>query len=106
MCIITEDTLIGVRDSNGIRPLCLGKVGDGYIMASESCAIDAVNGEYIRDIAPGEIVMISKDGIKSFMSEEKIQKQTVFLNMYILPVQILLLTAFLFRKPAIKWVLL
>lgn len=76
LCIITEDTLIGVRDSNGIRPLCLGKVGDGYIMASESCAIDAVNGEYIRDIAPGEIVMISKDGIKSFMSEEKIQKQT------------------------------
>lgn len=76
LCIITEDCLIGVRDPNGIRPLCMGKVGDGYILASESCAIDAVNGEYIRDVAPGEIVMITKDGVKSFMPEEKIQKQT------------------------------
>lgn len=76
LCIMTEDCLIGVRDPNGIRPLCLGKVGNGYIMASESCAIDAVNGEYIRDIAPGETVIISKDGLKSFMPEEKIQKQT------------------------------
>ncbi|MCQ2591015.1 MAG: amidophosphoribosyltransferase, partial [Treponema sp.] len=76
LCLITEDCLIGVRDPNGIRPLCIGKVGEGYIIASESCAIDAVNGEYIRDVAPGEIVMINKDGIKSFMPEEKIQKQT------------------------------
>ena len=76
LCIITQDTLIGVRDPNGIRPLCLGKVGDGYILASESCAIDACNGQFIRDIAPGEIVVINKDGIKSFHREDQIQKQT------------------------------
>lgn len=76
LCIITENCLIGVRDPNGIRPLCLGKVGDGYILASESCAIDAVNGELIRDVAPGEIVIITKEGIKSINLGEKTSKQT------------------------------
>ena len=54
LCIMTHDMLIGVRDPNGIRPLCLGKTQDGaYILASESCAIDAMNGEFVRDINPG-----------------------------------------------------
>lgn len=77
LCIMTEDSLIGIRDPNGIRPLCLGKVGEkGYILASESCAIDAVNGKFIRDIEPGEIVIINKDGIQSKKIEEKTKKQT------------------------------
>lgn len=76
LCIITENTLIGVRDPNGIRPLCLGKVGNGYILASESCAIDAVNGEFLRDVEPGETVIITKDGLKSYKNDEKMQKQT------------------------------
>ena len=76
LCMITENCLIGVRDPNGIRPLCLGKIGEGYILASESCAIDAVNGEFIRDIEPGEAVIITKEGIKSYKREEKISKQT------------------------------
>lgn len=76
LCIMTEDSLIGVRDPNGIRPLCLGKVGDGYIITSESCAIDSVNGELIRDIQPGEIVIINKDGIKSINLGERTSKQT------------------------------
>lgn len=66
-----NDKLIGVRDPHGIRPLCLGKIEDeGYILASESCALDAVGAEFIRDIAPGEMVTISKDGIKSFKYSE------------------------------------
>jgi len=76
LCIMTEDMLIGVRDPNGIRPLCLGKVGNGYILASESCAIDAVNGEFIRDIEPGEIVIINRDGLKSLKQEDRTNKQT------------------------------
>lgn len=76
LCIMTEKCLIGVRDPNGIRPLCLGKVGNGYILASESCAIDAVNGELIRDIDPGEIVIITEEGIKSINLGEKTSKQT------------------------------
>lgn len=83
LCLMTENSLIGVRDPNGIRPLCLGKIsettegkGTSYILASESCALDAVNGEFIRDIEPGEIVIISNEGIKSIKIEEKIKKQT------------------------------
>lgn len=75
LCIMTADTIIGVRDPNGIRPLCLGKVGSGYILASESCAVDAVNGEFVRDIAPGEIVIINKNGLRSIKYAEE-QKQT------------------------------
>lgn len=81
LCIMTEDTLIGVRDPNGIRPLCLGKITDsegkeGYILASESCAIDSVNGEFVRDIQAGEIIIINAEGIKSINLEEKTKKQT------------------------------
>jgi amidophosphoribosyltransferase len=50
---MTENMLIGVRDPNGIRPLCLGQIDSGFILASESCAIDAVNGKFLRDIEPG-----------------------------------------------------
>ena len=75
LCIMTQNSLIAIRDPNGIRPLCIGKINDGYILASESCAIDAVNGTFIRDIAPGEIVFIDKDGLRS-VSYAEIKKQT------------------------------
>ncbi len=71
LTIMTKDTLIGVRDPNGIRPLVLGKIDNGYILASETCAIDAVNGTYERDIAPGEIIIITKEGIKSILPGEE-----------------------------------
>lgn len=74
--IITEDKLIGVRDPNGIRPLCIGKTEDSYIISSESCGIDAVEGDFIRDVAPGEIVIIDKDGIRSINFAEKTRKTT------------------------------
>jgi len=67
LTIMTKDQLIGVRDPLGIRPLCIGKFGDGYILASESCAIDHVGGEFIREIEPGETVVIDENGIESFM---------------------------------------
>ena len=78
LCIMTESMLIGVRDPNGIRPLCMGRVGEGYVLASESCAIDSVNGQFERDIAPGEIVVINKDGIKSILTNDSlsVKKQT------------------------------
>ncbi|MBR1722701.1 MAG: amidophosphoribosyltransferase, partial [Treponema sp.] len=80
LCIMTEHMLIGVRDPNGIRPLCLGKINErdesalpSYIISSESCAIDAVNGTFVRDIEPGEIIIITKDGLRSekYASEKK-----------------------------------
>ena len=57
MVIMTEDTLIAVKDPNGFRPLCLGRLGTGYVVASESCALDLVEAEYIREVEPGEILL-------------------------------------------------
>lgn len=74
--ILTEDKLIGVRDPNGIRPLCIGKIEDSYVLSSESCAIDALGGEFIRDVLPGEIVIIDKDGLKSIHFAEKTKCET------------------------------
>jgi amidophosphoribosyltransferase len=76
LCVMTEKTLIGARDPNGIRPLCLGKIQNGWVLASESCAIDAIGGELVRDIAPGEIVIINDDGVLSFNFGEKTSKKT------------------------------
>ena len=76
LVVMTEKCLIGARDPNGIRPLCLGKVENGWVLASESCAIDAVNGTYVRDIQPGEIVIINDDGVLSFEFGERTAKRT------------------------------
>jgi amidophosphoribosyltransferase len=63
MC--TRDKLIGVRDPYGFRPLCLGRVNGSYVLASETCALDLIEAEYIRDIEPGEIVIIDQNGLHS-----------------------------------------
>ena len=69
--------LIAFRDPNGFRPLSLGKTKNGgYIVCSETCAIDSIGGTFIRDIKPGEIVVISEDGIKSIMTH--MQKKNSF----------------------------
>ena len=65
LVIASPRKLIGVRDPLGLKPLCLGKRNDSYLIASESCALSAVGAEFIRDIRPGEIVTISRDGITS-----------------------------------------
>lgn len=70
LVIMTEDALIGVRDPNGIRPLCLGKREDFYVLASESCALDTVDAEFIKDVEPGEIVIINKEGIRSIKKRQ------------------------------------
>lgn len=76
LAVMTETSLIGARDPNGIRPLCLGQTENGWILASETCAIDAVNGTFVRDIRPGEIVIISDDGVQSFAFGERTSKRT------------------------------
>jgi amidophosphoribosyltransferase len=62
---LTNETLIGVRDPLGVRPLILGRLGDAWILASETCALDIIGADFVRDIAPGELVVINKDGITS-----------------------------------------
>jgi len=63
--LMTEDKLIAFRDPNGFRPLCLGMLNGGYVIASETCALDLVDAQYLRDIEPGEILIIGKNGLKS-----------------------------------------
>ncbi|MCK5759005.1 MAG: amidophosphoribosyltransferase, partial [Clostridiales bacterium] len=60
--MITPKRLVGMRDPLGIRPLCIGKIQNSYVLASESCALDAVGAKFIRDIDPGDIVLIDHDG--------------------------------------------
>ncbi|SDF56388.1 amidophosphoribosyltransferase [Sporomusa acidovorans] len=65
LVIMTENKLIGVRDPHGFRPLCLGRLGDGWVLSSESCALDTVGAEFVRDIEPGEMVSIDDKGVAS-----------------------------------------
>lgn len=75
LVILAGNKLVGVRDPYGIRPLCLGINENGdYILASESCAIDAVGGTLIRDILPGEMVIIDENGVKSIKYSENNKK--------------------------------
>ncbi|MDR2397302.1 MAG: amidophosphoribosyltransferase [Spirochaetaceae bacterium] len=74
LVVMTGESLVGARDPNGIRPLCLGKLEDGWILASESCAIDAVGGTFVRDIEPGELIIINADGVLSFSFSEKTRR--------------------------------
>lgn len=73
--VLTPKRLIGVRDPLGIRPLCLGKIQNSYVLASETCALDAIGAEYIRDVAPGEIILIGEDGLKSVMPERQLKSK-------------------------------
>ena len=64
--LMTRDTMIAVRDPNGFRPLCLGRLENGaHVVASETCAFDLMQAEYIRDVQPGEVLLINQDGIQS-----------------------------------------
>lgn len=65
LVIMSPKKLVAVRDPKGFRPLCLGKLGNSYVVASESCAIQSIGAEFIRDIEPGEILVINKDSIYS-----------------------------------------
>lgn len=66
LLLMTRDAMIAVRDPNGFRPLCLGKLNNGgYVVASETCALDLIEAEYVREIEPGEVLIVNKDGIDS-----------------------------------------
>lgn len=83
LVMMTQNELIAVRDPFGFRPLCLGKFKDSYIVASETCALDIVGADLIREIEPGEIVSISKSGIHSEKFKDNSEKrQCIFELIY------------------------
>jgi amidophosphoribosyltransferase len=68
LVIMTENEIIGVRDPFGFRPLCLGRIGEGWVLASETCALDLIHAKYVRDIEPGEVVVINQSGVTSLQA--------------------------------------
>lgn len=84
LTIATNAMLIGVRDPHGYRPLCIGRTPHGYVLASESCAIDAIGGCFIRDIKPGEMIVVDETGFWSVpcYSNESAQHTCVFEYIY------------------------
>ena len=65
MLFLTPSELIAIRDSRGFRPLALGRLGDAWVFASETCAFDLIDAQYVRDVEPGEMIVIDKDGLHS-----------------------------------------
>lgn len=73
LVILTETQLYGVRDPQGFRPLCIGKLGDAFVLASETCALDLIEAKFIREVEPGEVVVIDKKGIRSHFPHKGIE---------------------------------
>ena len=82
LVMMSKDTLVAVRDTYGMRPLSLGKIGGGYVVASETCAISTIGAKFVRDINPGEMVVINKNGFKSIKLAEPNPKHDIFEYVY------------------------
>ena len=65
LVMLAQNSLIGVRDPYGIRPLVIGKLGNSYVLASETCALDIIGAKFVRDVENGEIVLIENDKLES-----------------------------------------
>jgi amidophosphoribosyltransferase len=68
LVIMTENELIGVRDPHGFRPLCIGRINDAWVLSSETCALDLIHAKFVRDVEPGEIVIIDQKGLTSLQA--------------------------------------
>ncbi len=79
--MMTDDTLYAALDPNGIRPLSIGRLGDAYVVASESCAFDQIGAVFERDVLPGELVAINDDGVQSSRFAIRGQRKCVPWNM-------------------------
>ena len=83
LVIMTETELIGIRDPHGFRPLCIGRLDDAWILASETCALDLIHAKFVRDVEPGEIVIISKDGLSSIQAFPEQQRRAFCIFEYV-----------------------
>lgn len=83
LVIMTTDKLIAVRDPHGIRPLCIGVLDGDVVAASETCALDAVGANFLRDVKPGEIVVIDSEGIHSHMMDNLPEKSSICIFEYV-----------------------
>ena len=80
---LSKDKLFGLRDAYGIRPFCIGQLGDeGFVLSSETCGLDSVGAKYMRDVKPGEMVVIDKGGLHSYQLEKGEEKLDIFELVY------------------------
>ena len=82
LVLMTNNALYGVRDPFGVRPLCLGAIDTGWVLASESCALDHIGATFIREVEPGEIVSITENGIDSYREEVDRKALCIFEYIY------------------------
>lgn len=82
LTLLTTERLFGVRGPLGVRPLCLGTINGGWVIASESCALDHIGANFVREIEPGEIVSIGKNGVESYQEEVGRQALCIFEYIY------------------------
>ncbi len=85
LVFLTPDAILAARDPHGFRPLCIGKKGDAIIFASETCALDIIDAEYVRDVQPGEIVIADHNGLRSIQGYRKRILPCVSLSTFISP---------------------
>src|SRR5882762_6466450 len=83
LVILTEQEIIGVRDPHGFRPLCIGRLGDGWVLSSETCALDLIHARFVRDVEPGEIVVINEHGLKSIQAFPEEQRRAFCIFEYV-----------------------
>jgi amidophosphoribosyltransferase len=81
--LTSEGEVIGIKDPNGFRPLCLGRLNGSYVLASETCALDLVEAEFVRELDPGEIVIIGDQGVKSIQTQPEGARRTFCIFEYI-----------------------
>jgi amidophosphoribosyltransferase len=82
LTLLTNRSLYGVRDPLGVRPLCLGTINGGWVLASESCALDHIGASFLREVEPGEIVVINENGLNSYREEVDRKALCVFEYIY------------------------
>jgi len=83
MLFLTPTELVAIRDPRGFRPLALGRLGESWVVASETCAFDLIDAEYVRDVAPGEMIVIDADGLRSsFPLPERPVSMCIFEHVY------------------------
>jgi len=84
LVVMTKDELLGIRDPLGVRPLCIGKLNGGWVIASESCALDHIGAEFVREVEPGEAVLVDDEGLRTVYQREPVgpPAMCIFENIY------------------------
>lgn len=83
MVLMGENEIIGARDAFGFRPLSIGKLGDAWVLSSETCAFDLIQAEFVRDVEPGEVVVIDEQGLRSLKPYKPLERQALCIFEYV-----------------------